>query len=737
MSSSLFLSPLKFLPNFKPSGILSIPTQLIANSFVATANVVNTVFDIVAPIGLLGNQILGTPFQTVHKAGDQIIATTTGTLASVGQTLGATIPTQNTHYQNEWIDQKLLASDILKLPTNLAGNALVGTSNIVNNVLNAVSPIGLAGNQLLGPSFSNVHQTGDTLISQVTNTLVGIGNSLGGNIPVTPNHLDTEWLTPSGTNKAIEKITIQNQSSYKISDTVYAKVAELYQQFSLAPSQQVNNLWRPIYTLIANELRNKTGVDEGTLNWFHVAEAVATADPKSILYQYVRLGTEKSLASKGITFTDGEFYQASNVLIKTLADNFLKGVYDANHQLIIPAGYIPTSSGQYGLVNMDATQALQNLGGTLADWTGITPWSILDHYLGVDTSQLNGGDSKPVGWYLELLTDVIQATLAAGASPVNVIAQFTKEILNFGTLFANGELFHNTFSSQDQLVNTLTQLTYAFAGDFTGPVAIATNLFNPNTNIINDFSLFGSILRGKDGNDVINGGLGNDQLYGNKGDDLLIGGVGNDFLDGGSGINVLVGGRGDDSYVVRSNSDFVLEHANQGTDRVTSYAEHHYLNKNVENLVLAGTQNISGTGNELNNIIQGNIGNNELYGLAGNDTLIAQGGLYNLLNGGFGDDTLQGSFGNETYEFEGDFGKDIIKELGGTDIIKFGADITIADLLIVDTSVDRIINIKGTDNSITIANWSKGTQYQVEAIQFASGDRLDLKTLLVQEHYFA
>jgi choice-of-anchor C domain-containing protein len=48
------------------------------------------------------------------------------------------------------------------------------------------------------------------------------------------------------------------------------------------------------------------------------------------------------------------------------------------------------------------------------------------------------------------------------------------------------------------------------------------------------------------GNDILNGGAGNDQLFGNGGDDTLNGGAGNDSLFGGSGNDTLRGGSGND-----------------------------------------------------------------------------------------------------------------------------------------------------------------------------------------------
>lgn len=725
----------QYLPNFKFSSVFTIPLQLVANGLVTAANTINTILDITSPIGLAGNKIFGAPFEIAHVVGDKVIGSISNVVSNIGVSLGATVKPADTHFKNEWIDKELTTKGLLNVPSEVLGNALIGGTNLANDLLNTVAPLGLAGNNIFGKGFETIHKAGDAFINQISNIIVNTGKAIGGTLPAQNNHYENEW----GNQSQAEHVLIyekNGQTSYQVSSNVLNKVAELYQQFEQAPSQYVNNLWRPIYSLIANDLKGKEGIDPGTLNWFHVAEAVATADLTNILYQYVRLGTEKALGDKGIYFADGEFYKASNILVKTLADNLLYGVNDTDGNLIIPAGYVPSAAGKFGLVHMDATQALQNLGGTLSDWAGITPFGLLDHILGVDTSELNGGDSRPISWYLELLGDVVKETLKSGASLIDIISQFTKEGLNYIDLLIQGEVFQNGFSSKDQLVNTLTQIAYAYAGDLAGPVAVVTNFLNPNTNVISTLSPFGATLTGKNGNDVINGGIGNDKLYGGKGDDLLFGGWGNDILDGGSGVNVLVGGKGNDIYYVQSNSDFVLEHNNEGIDTVISSAKHFFLTKNVENLTLAGNTDISGSGNELNNIIKGNTGSNHLYGFGGDDTLEATGGLFNVLNGGTGNDKLIGSSGNETYEFERGFGKDIIQETGGNDTIKFGKDINIDDLIVSYIGSNQVISVKGSTDQITIKDAAKGSQYQVESIQFSSGDRLDLQTLEYQQHYY-
>jgi serralysin len=68
----------------------------------------------------------------------------------------------------------------------------------------------------------------------------------------------------------------------------------------------------------------------------------------------------------------------------------------------------------------------------------------------------------------------------------------------------------------------------------------------------------------------------------------------------------------------------------------------------IEDLLLTGTADINGSGNEGNNQITGNDGANFLLGYEGSDTL--NGGLGDdILDGGLGADTLAGGQGDDTY----------------------------------------------------------------------------------------
>ncbi|WP_156680810.1 cellulase family glycosylhydrolase [Sphingomonas profundi] len=200
-----------------------------------------------------------------------------------------------------------------------------------------------------------------------------------------------------------------------------------------------------------------------------------------------------------------------------------------------------------------------------------------------------------------------------------------------------------------------------------------------------------NVLTGGDGDDILYGMDGNDSLKGGLGNDRLYGGTGNDSLDGGAGADTLYGGTGDDIYYVDDVNDKVVELLNEGNDQVRSTAASYTLSANVETLILNGTGDIAGTGNELANTITGNAGDNVIRGMGGNDKL--DGGAGNdRIDGGEGDDTIIGGLGQDW--LTGGTGKDVFRFATIEDSTVRAPD-TITDFL---SGTDRI-DLSGIDAS--------------------------------------
>jgi Ca2+-binding RTX toxin-like protein len=142
---------------------------------------------------------------------------------------------------------------------------------------------------------------------------------------------------------------------------------------------------------------------------------------------------------------------------------------------------------------------------------------------------------------------------------------------------------------------------------------------------------------------------------------------GDDFLDGTRGADRLVGGIGDDTYAIDHVGDEVVERPGEGTDTTNAHISL-VLSDNVENLILMGTTPINGTGNALDNTINGNEANNVIRGVSGDDKLRGNRGN-DTINGGSGDDYISGGAGND--RLSGNGGSDQVYGGDGADVFAF------------------------------------------------------------------
>ncbi len=164
------------------------------------------------------------------------------------------------------------------------------------------------------------------------------------------------------------------------------------------------------------------------------------------------------------------------------------------------------------------------------------------------------------------------------------------------------------------------------------------------------------ILNGGRGDDDLMGGLGDDRLAGKSGEDTLKGGGGNDRLRGGDGADSLRGGIGDDRLRGGDGND-ILRGA-RGEDRLR--------------------------GDDGNDRLRGGQDDDRLRGNDGADRLRGGGGDDHL-RGGQGDDKLGGGTGADTFAFAAGGGADTITDFRlGVDALALNG-IIIATRTEVDT----------------------------------------------------
>ncbi|MDB5446298.1 MAG: Alkaline phosphatase, partial [Phenylobacterium sp.] len=201
------------------------------------------------------------------------------------------------------------------------------------------------------------------------------------------------------------------------------------------------------------------------------------------------------------------------------------------------------------------------------------------------------------------------------------------------------------------------------------------------------------------GNELANsiiGGDGNDTLDGGAGKDTLIGGLGDDRLIGGATSDQMEGGPGNDTYVVDSSGDVVVEtlsRANGGGIDTVESSQTFTLGANVENLTLTGTVSVNGTGNADDNVIIGNGRANILDGQLGDDTIW----------GGAGADTVTGGGGADTFlaSSAGELNGDLITDYADGDRIVLKQSLASGANVLLDTSgANALLKIDGDNNGL-------------------------------------
>lgn len=304
------------------------------------------------------------------------------------------------------------------------------------------------------------------------------------------------------------------------------------------------------------------------------------------------------------------------------------------------------------------TAAINATGNAMANTlTGNSGANVLNGGAGADAMEGGGGNDT---YLVDNAGDVVTERVGAGADLVKSSISYT--------LGANQENLTLTGTAANATGNTLA------------------NVLAGNTRA--------NVLNGGAGADAMSGGAGNDTyVVDNVGDRVTegvnagldsvsasvtytlalnvekltltgtaaINGTGNatantltgnnaaNVLDGKGGADTMAGGLGNDRYIVDHIGDRITETGTGGVDTVTASVGYALANF-VENLTLAGTAAINGTGNTLGNTLTGNAGANLLDGLAGADVLNGGGGNDRLI-GGEGRDQVSGGAGADRFVF--------------------------------------------------------------------------------------
>lgn len=318
-------------------------------------------------------------------------------------------------------------------------------------------------------------------------------------------------------------------------------------------------------------------------------------------------------------------------------------------------GIDPNTDALILTMGTDTLMNIEQISGSLFDDTltgnaaanfieGSDGADTIDGGTGIDT--MEGNDGSDVYFVRDLGDEVTETNrhrfvggddtvksfiTAAMSSTGYVLGDFVENLLIETTAAANG--------AGNELENTIVaNLGNNVLDGAAGRDTISFRLAVAGVTASIDAAATGPQATGGSGTDTL---LNFENIEGGSGNDSLTGSATANWISGGSGADTLVGGLGDDTYDVDDAGDVIVESSTnpQEIDRIISSVTFSLASlPNVEHLTLAGSA-ITGTGNNLANLLIGNDGNGSLVGADGDDTL----------DGGFGSDTLVGGLGNDVY----------------------------------------------------------------------------------------
>jgi Ca2+-binding RTX toxin-like protein len=242
------------------------------------------------------------------------------------------------------------------------------------------------------------------------------------------------------------------------------------------------------------------------------------------------------------------------------------------------------------------------------------------------------------------------------------------------------------------------------------------------------------------------GTAGADTITGTGSAELFIGGKGADTLSGGAGNDVYQFTLGDGNDVI---NEYDMTAGNVDTLRFTDVAAggvvlsrdttHLYVTVTatgekitVANHFTSAAYNLEkiefSTGNPL---LPADLNAAPYRGTTGADTITGTSSA-ELFIGGKGADTLSAGAGNDVYQFTLGDGNDVINEYdmtaGNVDTLRF-TDVAAGGVVLSRDTAHLYVTVTATGEKITISNHFSGTAYNLERVEFASGNPLLLADL--------
>ncbi|MDT8760529.1 hypothetical protein MZO42_17650 [Sphingomonas psychrotolerans] len=246
------------------------------------------------------------------------------------------------------------------------------------------------------------------------------------------------------------------------------------------------------------------------------------------------------------------------------------------------------------------------------------------------------------------------------------------------------------------------------------------------------------VLDGAAGNDTLEGGNGNDsyQFGRGSGHDTIIESLTNSNLGDGDRLTFSAGVLPEDLAYTRDGDDLVITIVDSG-DSIRIAGQFNFANwfawNDIESFAFANGTVLSDV-EVAARILGGTAGDDHLVGTFRSDTL----------DGRAGDDILEGGDGSDIYVFGRGYGHDEIREslttvnLGEDDELRFGANISVADLGFARSGNDLVITILDTGDTLRLTGQFNNSSWfswnDVERFVFADGSvltRPDIQQILL------